>query len=205
LQPFDHHSNKKRDIIKRYNSTSVHYNNRYAKIQNQKYDYFIKYIPIGSKIILDAGSGTGLLMPYLLKIINPSRLKPFFYVGIDISLNMLKIAKKKSFEIEENEKFALILADLENMPIRNESFNNIFSITSLQNLHDMEKGIKEIIRTSKIDSVLLISVLKKTVNQEKIISILHPYCNELKVMDNRDIEDYLISGKIVKKLSNHYL
>jgi ubiquinone/menaquinone biosynthesis C-methylase UbiE len=205
LQPIDHHSSKKRDIISRYNSTSVHYDNRYAKIQNQKYEFFLKYIQIHSKIILDAGSGTGLLIPYLLKLINSSKLERFLYIGIDISLNMLKIAKRKLFNINENEKFELILADLEHMPIRDDIFHCIFSITSLQNLNDMEKGIKEIIRSSKINSALFISILKKMVNQDKIISILEPYCNDLKVNVKDGIEDFLIRGQIVKKVSNNYL
>jgi ubiquinone/menaquinone biosynthesis C-methylase UbiE len=199
LQPFDDHYHKKQDIISKYNSTSIFYDNRYAEIQKEKYDYFLKYVQIHSKMILDAGSGTGLLITHLLNLVKSSRLERFLYVGVDISLNMLMVAKSRISEINESKNFELILADLENLPIRSDIFSCVFSITSLQNLYDLRKGVKEIIRTSKSDSALNLSILKKKNDKNKLISILEPYCHVQEFEDKEDIEDFLIKGQIIKK------
>ena len=199
MQPFDDHSHKKQDIVSKYNSTSIYYDNRYAEIQKVKYDYFLKYAQIHSKKILDAGAGTGLLITNLLNLVKSSNLERFLYVGVDISLNMVIAAKNRISKINERKNFELILADLENLPIRSEIFNCIFSITSLQNLFDLRKGVKEIIRISIINSSLNLSILKKKTNKNKLISLLKSYCHVLEFEDEEDIEDFLIRGQIIKK------
>lgn len=154
---------KKERIIRAYNSTSHIYDQRYSTIQFDKYGYILKNCLLNSKILLDAGCGTGLFYEYIVNSMNQDLINNLTYVGIDISRNMLKafeskiILEKKYIKRNIN----LILADLENLPVRGAIFHMIFSLTSLQNLSNLKNGIVELYRVSKNNAELRISILKK--------------------------------------------
>ena len=190
---------KKREIISKYDSTSTFYNERYAEIQKEKYRYFLKEPEINLKRILDAGCGSGLLITKFYDIIKTSIINRFLYVGIDISLNMLKLAKSLMRTCEKSGKYQLILADLENLPIRENVFQSIFSITSLQNLNDIKQGLFEINRIAKNGAYLNISILKKQLDSSQFITILNSYCLISTVDEPENIEDLFIKGRIIKK------
>ena len=190
---------KKREIISKYDSTSTFYNKRYTEIQNEKYRYFLKEQEINLKRVLDAGCGSGLLIAKLYNIIKISTNNKFLYVGIDISLNMLKLAKSLIKTCEKRGKYQLIHADLENLPIRGDVFQSIFSITSLQNLYDIKKGLFEINRTAKNGADLNISILKKQLDRYQFITILELYCQINVIDEPENIEDLFIKGRIIKK------
>jgi ubiquinone/menaquinone biosynthesis C-methylase UbiE len=196
---------KKREIISKYDSTSTFYNERYAEIQNGKYNYFLKPPEINRKRVLDAGCGSGLLIAKFYNIIKTSKNNRFLYVGIDISLNMLKLAKNLIRTFEKSGKYQLIHADLENLPIRGDIFQSIFSITSLQNLYDIKKGLFEINRTAKNGAYLNISILNKQLDRSKFITILESYCLISMVEDPENIEDLFIKGRIIKKEKRNLL
>lgn len=189
---------KKREIISKYDSTSTFYNKRYTEIQNEKYRYFLKEQEINLKRVLDAGCGSGLLIAQLYNIIKISTSNKFLYVGIDISLNMLKLAKSLIKTCEKRGKYQLIHADLENLPIRGDVFQSIFSITSLQNLYDIKKGLFEINRTAKNGADLNISILKKQLDRYQFITILELYCQINVIDEPENIEDLFIKGRIIK-------
>ena len=190
---------KKREIISKYDSTSTFYNERYAEIQNEKYRYFLKEPEINRKRVLDAGCGSGLLIAKFYNIIKTSTNNKFLYVGIDISLNMLKLAKSLIRTYEESGKYQLIQADLENLPIRGDVFQSIFSMTSLQNLYDVKKGLFEINRTAKNGAYLNISILKKQLDRSQFITALESYCLISSREEPENIEDLFIKGRIIKK------
>ena len=194
---------KKREIISKYDSTSTFYNKRYAEIQNEKYRYFFKEPEINRKRVLDAGCGSGLLIAQFYSIIKMTNR--FLYVGIDISLNMLKLAKNLIRTFEKSGKYQLIHADLENLPIRGDIFQSIFSITSLQNLYDIKKGLFEINRTAKNGAYLNISILNKQLDRSKFITILESYCLISMVEEPENIEDLFIKGRIIKKEKRNLL
>jgi ubiquinone/menaquinone biosynthesis C-methylase UbiE len=189
---------KKREIISKYDSTSTFYNKRYTEIQNEKYRFFLKEQEINLKRVLDAGCGSGLLIAQLYNIIKISTSNKFLYVGIDISLNMLKLAKSLIKTCEKRGKYQLIHADLENLPIRGDVFQSIFSITSLQNLYDIKKGLFEINRTAKNGADLNISILKKQLDRYQFITILELYCQINMIDEPENIEDLFIKGRIIK-------
>jgi ubiquinone/menaquinone biosynthesis C-methylase UbiE len=172
MMPNENSFHKKQEIISRYNSTSHFYDRRYREIQEHKLSAFLTNLPTNLKLILDAGCGTGLLAARFLDLMKASIVKSFNYVGIDISLNMLKLAKNLFNKVEKNGKNALILGDLENLPLRTGKFHSIFSITSLQNLYDITKGITEMHRVSKVNANLYISILKKGLDRENFLSNL---------------------------------
>ena len=189
--------NKKREIIDNYNRTSEFYDRRYVKIQKDKYDLIIKDITINRKCILDTGCGTGLLIEYIGKSIEKSSILDFQYVGVDISINMLKSFFLK---IEHRAKnINLILSDVENLPLRDNIFDILFSFTSLQNLPDIIQGVKESFRVVKDGANVNFSVLKKRLNKEQLISIIKPQVKHMRIIDLESIEDTLFIGIALKE------
>ncbi|MEZ0323562.1 MAG: class I SAM-dependent methyltransferase [Hydrogenothermaceae bacterium] len=79
----------------------------------------INNTPIG-KYVVDIGTGTGEILLKLYRLSKESNL-----IGIDLSLNMLKTAKMK-LENHGVKKFLLLKADALNIPIKDNSVNNIF-------------------------------------------------------------------------------
>ncbi len=193
------YNSKKKEIIDKYNSTSHFYDERYRDIQKMKYDLISKHFTLLNKIILDAGCGTGLLFSFIVEkyIENISKYSNYHYVGIDISIKMLKKFKDK---INDNHmlfkgNIDLILADLDFLPFRNQSFNSFFSVTSFQNLPNINNGVLESIKTLKTNAILLISILKKKIEIKEFELFIENYVDELEIIDNVSIEDFIILGK----------
>lgn len=99
-------------------------------IYQNELDDFLRYINAGSKI-LDVGCGSGNVVNYLVE-------KGFDVVGIDISPNMIDIAKRKNTVA----KFELM--DMRDMTFMNSSFDSIVSIFSL--VHLTKQEVPEILK-----------------------------------------------------------
>ncbi len=97
------------------------------------------------KLAIDLGIGTGLFSKILIE-------KGYRVIGIDISDEMLKIAKDRGFEV--------IKHDLKNpLPFINETFDFAFSMTSIEFLKRPEDLIKEVNRILKKDGEFLLITL----------------------------------------------
>jgi len=189
---------KKKEKIKgKYDSTSYFYDERYKEIQFEKYKKIIHKRDIKNKIILDAGCGTGLILEYFQKTPYSSDQIDFKYVGVDISIEMIMILKKKLKEMKVNtsRNLDLILADIENLPFRMNTFSLLISFTSFQNLPDMRRGINQSIMTLRNKSLMFISILKKKFDKDTLISILGKKVKVIKIVDEKGIEDFLITAK----------
>ena len=102
---------------------------------------FLKYnIPEGS-IILEIGCGTG----YLLNSLNPRR-----GVGIDISLKMIEIAKKKYSHL------TFIQDDAENLSL-NEKFDYVIISDTLGYFEDIQKAFKQLWKVCHPDTRIIIT------------------------------------------------
>lgn len=100
---------------------------------------------VEGKVALDLGIGTGLFTQIL-------REKGFRVIGVDISEEMLKIAKERGFEV--------IKHDLNNpLPFENESFDFVFSMTSIEFLKDPKPLFNEVKRVLKKDGKFLLITL----------------------------------------------
>ncbi len=89
--------------------------------------------------ILDVGTGSGKVLKFL-------KGKKY---GIDISKEMIKIAKTKT-------DAHLIISDAHNLPFKDESFDTITLAFVYRNLIDRKKFLKEAHRVLKKDGILLI-------------------------------------------------
>jgi len=90
-------------------------------------------------IVLDYGCGTG---HYTLKLVR----KGILTVSIDISRTMLSILRSK---LSGEKHVHLILADGENLPLKNEAFDVVISMGVLHHLPNVYEGLKEISRVLK--------------------------------------------------------
>jgi len=120
------------------------------KIEQNIISSLIKEIPKNE--MLELGCGTGHWSEYFSK-------KGFKLTGIDISDAMLNIAKRKNI----NAKFKI--ANSQNLPFNDESFQIISSITMLGFVNNQDDVIKEIYRVLKKGGWLILGCL----NEKSII------------------------------------
>jgi ubiquinone/menaquinone biosynthesis C-methylase UbiE len=100
---------------------------------------------VEDKFAVDLGIGTGLFTKILKE-------KGYKVIGIDISDEMLKIAKNRGFEV--------IKHDLNNpLPFNDESFDFVFSMTSIEFLKNPENLVEEVYRILKKDGEFLLITL----------------------------------------------
>ncbi len=198
MKPLNKDLDKKKNIIEKYNSTSSFYDNRYSKIQKEKYRILFRNCNLNYKTILDAGCGTGLSIEFFSNLNINNLKKKVKYIGIDISWKMLMNFSNKTKKIKDIEDINLILGDIENLPLRHDIFNAIFSITSLQNLPVIKKGLGELIRVGQKDSLLKLSILQKQLKLDDLITYLRAHTIDLKTEFLENIEDVIIQGSLIK-------
>ncbi|MFW9819927.1 MAG: class I SAM-dependent methyltransferase [Candidatus Thorarchaeota archaeon] len=112
--------------------------------------------------ILDLGCANGRNF----KIMNEA---PNKLIGIDISLNLLKIAKSDlknidHFPVDESKFFQLIQGDIVNMPIREKSISTIYSIATIHHIKKKTERKKLFIQMHEVleeNGNLIITVWRK--------------------------------------------
>ena len=77
-------------------------------------------------------------------------------VGIDPSMNMLRIAKKKIEDLDLGEKIALVSAAAENLPFAEKQFDSATIAFGIRNTVDYELSLKEIRKVLRENGKLLI-------------------------------------------------
>lgn len=128
---------------------------------------------IGDKgLVLDIGSGTGISSHFF------SRL-----VQLDPSLGLLK----KSFGMH-------VCGVAEHLPFKDHVFDSIISVTSLHHT-DINKVIPEIERVSKHNASFAFSVLKRSKDFDRIVSLLK---KKFKLKKEDDSEKDLILFKHIE-------
>ena len=140
----------KYENIRGRNKCSIHYNTVWTK-------FMLNLIDKDYKKVLDYGCGTCLFYSFFEKK---------DYTGIDISKEMLDVAKKNYKNIK------LIEADCENLPIKNNTYDLVIGRGILHHLPNPEKGIKEIMRVTKPNGLILISEPKYNIFLELLRRII---------------------------------
>ena len=175
-------SKRKKTLIKKYDRTAEIYDQLYLSEQKSKYSAILPALSLSkADSVLDAGCGTGLLIPL---IASQSR----FVVGIDMSLGMLEQAKRRSLGFRNVD---LVLADVEFLPLRDESFSRIFALTTLQNVLNKRRALKEIKRIGTRNSLKIVTLLKKG-DETKQIELLEKMRFKIRFMqDSKQLKDIL--------------
>lgn len=113
-------------------------------------------------VCCDMGCGSGRHTALLLE-------KSDVYIGLDLSFNLLKIAKSDS-EIIDNAKVNWIACDIENLPLRENIFTTVVSIAVLHHIvgkKNRHKIMNEVYRSLKKQGITIISVWGYTNDQKK--------------------------------------
>lgn len=143
---------KKRDVMKRYDLTAHIYDMRYAEEQTAKIQAVMQNIKMEKEsLVLDVGCGTGLLFNYVAN-------KAKTIVGLDISRKILLQAKERAKKFPN---VHLILADADNMPLKESTFSHLFAITLIQNMPSPFKTLNEVKRVTKENAFMVVTGLKK--------------------------------------------
>lgn len=154
---------EKRSNIRHYDRQATIYNVQYVGEQDTKIEDILNIIEVGSKeLVLDLGCGTGFLFSHINKQVA-------FLVGLDLSQKALQEAKKRTKNMVN---VALILADADNTPFPDHTFDKVFAITVLQNMPDPTKTLSEMKRVSKPQATFAVTGFKKTFTQESFVALL---------------------------------
>ena len=107
------------------------------------------------KTILDIATGTA---DFAIEAI---RLNPDKIVGVDISSGMLELGRKKTEKLGLQNKIELKLADSENLPFEDNSFDAITVGFGVRNFENLEKGIRDMHRVLKPGGKMIILEFSK--------------------------------------------
>jgi len=107
------------------------------------------------KKILDIATGTADFA------IEAMRLNPEKVTGVDISSGMLELGRKKIEKRGLQSKIELKLADSENLPFTDNSFDAITVGFGVRNFENLEKGIREMHRVLKPGGKMIILEFSK--------------------------------------------
>lgn len=109
--------------------------------------------------ILDVASGTGDMTIMLAKYFIQSNI-----TGLDLSQEMLNIAKKKILKKNIKNNIKLIKGDVENIPIESNTFDVVTIIFGIRNFENIESSLNEIYRILKPKGLILILEFSKPKN-----------------------------------------
>jgi len=139
-----HAMSKKKEVDVQDFAADFHDQYRYRKDYSRYYyDYInnkmLSFVSVEGRI-LDNGCGTGILLE--------RAGEKSFMVGIDISFNMLKHAKR--------ETDMLVLGDSQLLPFQNGSFELVIGRSLLHHLPDPLKGVEEMARVLKTNGEMVV-------------------------------------------------
>jgi ubiquinone/menaquinone biosynthesis C-methylase UbiE len=97
--------------------------------------------------VIEISVGTGRNIKYL----NPDAI----YYGVDISLGMLKRCQKKMKRLQR--EIILIQAEAESLPVKEDSFDVVFSAGGFNFFNDPGKAVIEMLRIAKSQAKILIT------------------------------------------------
>lgn len=173
---------KKREAMLHYNAAASSYDAQYAEEQKAKIKKALQNLkPKKQYVILDLGCGTGLLFN---QVAEDAKL----LVGLDFSSKLLKQAKNRA---EKFSNTALIRADIDHLPFKNQSFHYVFAITLLQNLPNPHKTVEEIQRVTKPDAKIVLTSLKKHLPQKDFTKILRQANFSYTLKMENEAKDYI--------------
>lgn len=167
--------------VRLYDETAQVYHRRYLRVQRLKYQAIAKYLQ--DKLVIDVGVGTGIGLPVIIDF------APL--IGVDGSIEMLRIAVKQAQKIEKGkEVISFVCAAAEALPFKDQSFPTVVSITVIQNLANIQQGIQELRRVCKPSGLLIVTALAKAISFHELESLLKPQTLQITKLENLANEDH---------------
>ena len=134
------------------------------------------------KKILDVATGTGDIA------INLSKIKGSKIEGVDVSSNMLKIARKKIDELKID-NIVLKTCEAENLVFEDNHFDIVSIRYGVRNFSNLEKGLSESYRVLKKDGKLII--LETSIPENLIIRFMYTIITSIYI----PLIAFIFSGK----------
>jgi Methylase involved in ubiquinone/menaquinone biosynthesis len=154
-----------------YDKIAEGYDELYGEEQRAKYGLVLKLVE-PSEPALDAGCGTGMLLELL----------QCYSVGLDLSLEMLKVAKRRG----RGERGDLVCGDTERMPLRDRSFRSAYSVTVV---HEAPGLAGELLRVLAPGGRAVVTLLRK---RSEMLSELRKRAPITRVIDDRSLKDVIL-------------
>jgi len=147
--------NRKKFVQRYYSKRAKEYDQQKARTWKSRQGFSAKILSkitsdlknFGNKKVLEVGVGSGRIGFSLMK-----KVKPWF-IGLDVSKEMLNLAKKKMKLHKQN--FDLILGDADHLPFINSIFDAIVCISTMHYFHSPQKSITEFSRILKIEGIFV--------------------------------------------------
>ncbi|NIO36763.1 methyltransferase domain-containing protein [Candidatus Bathyarchaeota archaeon] len=173
---------KKRDVMRRYDSSANVYDDCYSEEQNAKIDAAMKRLNMQKGFrLLDLGCGTGMSFCHVSN-------KAGAIVGLDISRKMLVHARKRT---EVYHGVELVLADADNTPFKNNVFDLLLAVTLIQNAPNPLRTLKEAGRVLKTAAPLVVTGLKKKFSRAAFEKLLHNAGLEVIILKSDRLKCYV--------------
>ena len=153
-------SDEERKVATWYDTLSDSYDELYSKEQSAKHLTVLKFLR-GKRFrtLVDIGSGTGGFLRRAEDVYDQG-------VGIDLSRNMLKIARK-----EKPAHVDLIVATLSMLPIKSGTVDCTISVSAAVADAEFPRTIREMERIGHPDSVKVFTILRPS-NESTTLSLL---------------------------------
>lgn len=158
-----------------YDQIAKGYNRLHGEEQIKKAKIVLQHIkPKPDDFLLDIGCGTGI----------STELFKCNKLGIDPAKELLKQAK-----------FPTINTGAESLPLKDNTFDTIISLTAIHNFKDIKRGIKEMLRVGKQSCKYGVSVLKKSSKAKTIDTLIKKNFKIIKTIDEGKDTIYILKKK----------
>jgi len=104
-----------------------------------------------NEVILDVGTGSGILLPYLSHHLGTSGR----IAALDLSFEMVKHAKSKHIAIPH----LILRSDVHYLPFASDRFDKVICFAAFPHFHDAGIALKEMARVTRIHGTIIISHL----------------------------------------------
>lgn len=99
--------------------------------------------------VLDAGCGTGILVPFIVEKIGEKGL----LYELDFAERMLEINRN----LHEAENVRFVLSDAENVPLEDASCDTVICFSCFPHFHDKDKAVRALSRTLRPGGVFVVA------------------------------------------------
>jgi ubiquinone/menaquinone biosynthesis C-methylase UbiE len=120
------------------------------------------HISVSSPVIIDLGSGPGLLSYEIFKLLPKSKI-----IGIDPSIEMINLSKKNTL-LKDFKSFKIFQATSDKIPIKDKTVDLIVSRFSLPYWKKPQDSFNEINRVLKPKGKIILEALNKEYSQGKL-------------------------------------